>query len=125
MSVRWKEDSNGEPYTIIRAIGPVNYAVQNCKKTQKVYHRNMLRKAMKKCNSSFTASGKDQEDYQEPMILSVPVEPVPISTSTGSSEASNAPTIDYEAFTRNVFQPVNVPHPGGERYNQNTFGTSS
>ena len=56
ISVKWKEDNAGRPYTIVAKVGPVNYGIQDSSGRQKIYHRNMLRLAGERKEASFVPS---------------------------------------------------------------------
>ena len=58
MSVRWKEDKNGLAYTVVKTIGPVNYAISNSLGVTNIYHRNMLKLAFNKIETRFQALGR-------------------------------------------------------------------
>ena len=73
LSVKWKEDCNGMPYTVVKRIGPVNYAIRNSKGLEKVYHRNLIKSALKRLEPKFIAkSGAQSEiptDTDNPITL--------------------------------------------------------
>ena len=116
MAVKWKEDSQEKPYTVIKCIGPVNYAIENSKGIQKIYHRNMLRHAKAKLEPGFTPSKTLQNTHKEQAVTHITVQ---ASTPSPPEQASSAqPSIDNEVFTDNVFrsrdavaQPISsAPH---------------
>ena len=118
MNVRWKTDHDGEPYTIARTVGPVNYAIVNYQGVEKVYNREMLCKAGTSREASFIAIGAEEEDSNntarvttvevktkeplnnssEPELRAEPPAPTIPTLST------NTKVIDNEAFTHNVFR---------------------
>ena len=118
MNVRWKTDHDGEPYTIARTVGPVNYSIVNYQGVEKVYNREMLCKAGTSREASFIAIGAEEEDSNntarvttvevktkeplnnssEPELRAEPPAPTIPTLST------NTKVIDNEAFTHNVFR---------------------
>jgi hypothetical protein len=125
MSVRWKEDVNGQPYTIMKRVGPVNYAIANSKGTAKIYHRNMLKPASVRIEPSFTASGGvPNVSSQHPShYISVPV--LGRDNLLGQSTIrSVGPSIDNQEFTQNFFSD-NWRATGGQTTATSTDGPSS
>ena len=114
MAVKWKEDSQEKPYTVIKPIGPVNYAIANSKGIQKIYHRKMPRPAKAKLEPGFTPSKTLQNTHKEQAVTHITVQ---ASTPSPPKQDSSAQAhIDNEAFTDNVFrsrdavaQPVPQP----------------
>ena len=114
MAVKWKEDSQEKPYTVIKPIGPVSCAIANSKGIHKIYQRNMLRHAKVKLEPSFTSSKTLQNTHKEQAVTHITVQ---ASIQSPSEQASSAQArIDNEAFTDNVFrsrdavaQPVPQP----------------
>ena len=115
MNVRWKTDHNGEPYTIARTVGPVNYAIMNYKGVEKVYNREMLCKAGTSQEASFTAIRAEEEDsYNNARVTTVEVrtnESLNNSSELAEPPALTIPTlptntkvIDKEVFTQNFFR---------------------
>ena len=119
MAVKWKEDSQEKPYTVIKCIGPVNYAIENSKGIQKIYHRNMLRHAKAKLEPGFTPSKTLQNTHKEQAVTHITVQ---ASTPSPPEQASSAqPSIDNEVFTDNVFRSRDavaqpIPQPLTSRY---------
>ena len=111
ISVNWKCDSNDKPYEISKRIGPVNYAVKNCKGIVKVYHRNMLAPALESCEAKNTLSNLQTNI---PINTNNPKLVIPISTSIPSATAGQM--LDVEGFSRNVFSrgPQGVVNDGAE-----------
>ena len=99
ISVKWKEDSRGEPYTIVKTIGPVNYGIQDSAGKQKVYHRNMLKPAGER---------KEAASVPESQAPGVPlVRPTPLSVHVPSSSMVGPTLVDsvnQQEFTTNVFR---------------------
>ena len=98
LSVKWKEDKQGNPYIVVKKVGPVNYAIRNSDGLEKVYHRNMLRPAVDRRDASFRATGKPQAE-----------DPIPHTSSssvviTQSVPARPAIGIDRQALTDNFFR---------------------
>jgi transposase InsO family protein len=53
LSVKWKLDNEGQPYTITKKVGPVNYALRNSKGFERVYHRNLIKPALERVEPTF------------------------------------------------------------------------
>ena len=101
MSVRWKEDSKGNPYTITKTIGPVNYVISDSKGTTKIYHRNLLRHANIRIEPSFR---NRSSELNNPSGLPsyTPVTRTP-TTAMQTNPGTNR-RIDNIQFTDNVFR---------------------
>lgn len=98
LSVKWKEDKQGNPYIVVKKVGPVNYAIRNSDGLEKVYHRNMLRPAVDRRDASFRATGKPQAEDPIPRTSSSSV------VITQSVPARPAIGIDRQALTDNFFR---------------------
>ena len=127
MSVRWKEDASCQPYTIMKRVGPVNYAISNFKGTSKIYHRNMLKPASVRIEPSFTASkGVPMTASQHPVsseqqhYISVPV----LGRDNLLGQSVIQPGIDNQRFTDNVFRS-NSPATGDQTTATRVEGPSS
>ena len=103
LSVKWKEDIKGEPYIIMKKIGPVNYAIKNSCGVEKVYHRNLLKPAGVRHDASFEATGKPAEETSRPCTSSIIVrqstsvaQPAPV---VGTSDS-----LDRQGLTNNFFR---------------------
>ncbi len=119
LAVKWKEDSNGSPYTVMKQTGPVNYTIRNSKGLEKVYHRNQLKPALERCEAKFTTSSTSLNDQTEtPTSTHVSVQ-LPGSRVEQHYKLA-LPRIDREAFTDNVFRSTSIaepqPHQQTSRY---------
>ena len=111
LSVKWKEDCNGMPYTVVKRIGPVNYAIRNSKGLEKVYHRNLIKSALKRLEPKFIATSGAQSEIPTDTSLRVQL---PGHSHTGSEQHYGEiilPSIDRQVFTENVFRCDYLPAP--------------
>ena len=110
LSVKWKEDTKGEPYTVTKKVGPVNYAIKNSSGIEKVYHRNLLKPAAVRHSASFRATGEPIVEERAPTTT---VSSITIRQQAPPAAAAG-PSIDHQALTDNFFrnrqaQTVNRP----------------
>ena len=111
LSAKWKEDVNGLPYTVVKRIGPVNYAIRNSKGCEKVYHRNLIKPALERLEPQFVATSGAQSEI--PTDTSFRLQ-LPVHSHTGLEqhyEEIVLPAIDRHAFTDNVFRSDSMPAP--------------
>ena len=100
MSVKWKEDNAGRPYTIVAKVGPVNYGIQDSAGRQKIYHRNMLKLAgERKEATSVPYHGVESTPVREATSIEVRVPWRSNVTPLTLSDSVNRPE-----FTENVFR---------------------
>ena len=100
MSVKWKEDNAGRPYTIVAKVGPVNYGIQDSAGRQKIYHRNMLKLAgERKEATSVPYHGVESTPVREATSIEVRVPWRGNVTPLTLSDSVNRPE-----FTENVFR---------------------
>ena len=100
ISVKWKEDRAGKPYTIVAKVGPVNYGIQDSSGRQKIYHRNMLRLAgERKEASSVPHHGVETTvtSVDTPMSVQLP-------WRANGSTPTLADAVNQQEFTNNVFR---------------------
>ena len=100
LSVKWKEDTKGEPYTITKKVGPVNYAIKNSSGIEKVYHRDLLKPAVVRQSASFRATGQPTVEES--------ASPAPTSSivvrQLATTGAAMGTSIDHQALTDNFFR---------------------
>ena len=59
------------PYTVVKRIGPVNYAIRNSKGLGKVYIRNLIKPALKRLEPNFIATPGAQSQIPTDTSLKV------------------------------------------------------
>ena len=115
LSVKWKEDCDGLPYTVMKRIGPVNYVLRNNKGVEKVYHRNLIKPALNKVEPTFTIPVSDPHDHTN-RVTSTSI----IVNAHERVPEQTLPAIDRQGFTENFFRsddaPVVQPQPQTSRY---------
>ena len=92
------------PYTVVKRIGPVNYAIRNSKGLEKVYHRNLIKSALKRLEPKFIATSGAQSEIPTDTSLRVQL---PGHSHTGSEQHYGEiilPSIDRQVFTEKRFQ---------------------
>ena len=100
ISVKWKEDRAGMPYTVVAKVGPVNYGIQDSSGRQKIYHRNMLRLAGERREASFVPDHRAETiatSTDTPMSVQVP-------WRVNTSMPTLADAVNHQEFTENVFR---------------------
>ena len=110
MAVKWESG----PYKLINRVGPVNWAVENQKGVQKVYHQNLLKPAGARnepefsvMHSPYSLTNLGNEGLR-PNRINIHVPP-----ETGSSAAEGVRydrVLDREGFIQNVLGDSN-PQP--------------
>ena len=108
--MKWKEDIKGQPYTITKKVGPVNYAIRNSIGVEKVYHRNFLKPAAARSNASFQATGNRELNISEHNYLFHSCH----TASKSGTRTYSGPIIDQQALSENFFrdrQTVSMPLP--------------
>ena len=110
LSVKWKEDCNGLPYTVERRIGPVNYSIKDSKGREKVYHRNLLKPALERCEPKFTTTSTEVNN-QARLAKNTSVRVSLPETGSEQHYSLALPVINRQAFTDNVFRSDTVLQP--------------
>ena len=100
ISVKWKEDSAGRPYTIVAKVGPVNYGIQDSSGRQKIYHRNMLRLAGERKEASFVP------DHVAEITATSAGTPIAVRVPWGGNvrPPNLTDAVNHREFTENVFR---------------------
>ena len=73
MSVTCKTDFQDKPYVVIKKVRPVNYAIENSRGVQKVYHRNILRVAGKNLEADFSIKPHRSDTNRQATLALQPI----------------------------------------------------
>ena len=104
MAVKWESG----PYTLINRVGPVNWAVENRKGVQKVYHQNLLKAAGTRREPEFSVTHSPYSLGNEELQVRatrnhVHINVPPETGSNATEGGGDNRVLDREGFTQNVF----------------------
>ena len=132
MSVKWKTDSQGKPYVVIKKVGPVNYAIENSTGVQKVYHRKMLRVAGKNLESDFSIKPNRSDTNRQATLALQPIIVRHIEPATNLKldvrQLDRLPpwgNINHKRFATNALAGRHQDEPNTELLRQSSVRTHS